>query len=95
MDIEPRHVFFFVFLAITLIVICGIGDGVLSGPDTGVAYNLMHGNLAERVVAFAGLWNMDYDWLTPWLAWPFRIIEWIYALLILRFLWKLVPVIGR
>lgn len=95
MDIEPRHIFFFVFLAITLLTICGIGDGVMSGPNEGVAYGLTHGNLSARAGALLDLWNANYDWLTPWVAWPFRIINWIFTLLILRFLWKLVPVIGR
>lgn len=95
MDIEPRHVFFFVFLAVTLTLCCGIADGVIAGPDTGVTYDLMHGDLAARAGAVFDLWNVGYDWLNPWVAWPLRLINWVFGLLIIRFLWKLVPVVGR
>lgn len=97
MEIEPRHVFFFLFLSCTLMLMGGIADGVLA-PGAGnesALDTLAHGGFVDKLSAFFKMFNMNYDWLNEWIAWPFRIVNWAFALLIARQLWKLVPVVGR
>jgi hypothetical protein len=94
MDIEPRHLFFFVFLAVTLMLVSGIADGVIH-KEGGVTDDLLGGSLSERLTAIWTMLSASFDWLPLWIQWPFRIINIITGFLIMRAIWKLVPIVGR
>jgi hypothetical protein len=94
MDIEPRHVFFFIFLSVTLTLMAGVADGVLQ-QNGGVTDTLINGGLVDKLYAFGKLCVFDLPWLNQWVAWPLRLINLIFGMLFIRFLWKLVPIVGR
>jgi len=104
MELEPRHIFFILFLSVTLMLLGGIGDGIIASADDNPAnkanhdvfYRLEHGkDLKDRIGAIVDIFTINYDWLTPWLRYPFMIINIAFGILILRQLWKLVPIVGR
>lgn len=78
---NPKWFIFFFLTAMGLTVFCAFGDGLIAGPDASVWHELMHGDTGARLTATGQLFSVNYDWLTPWVAWLIRLVNIIFLTL--------------